>query len=97
MRTVTVNEVPSDAQLIDVREPEEYAEVHAANAVNIPLSELTTRYQEINPDREIYVICRSGGRSAQACEYFERALGWEEPINVEGGTIAWQEAHLPTA
>ncbi|WJY68819.1 rhodanese-like domain-containing protein [Corynebacterium auris] len=96
MRTVTVKEVPANAQLIDVREPEEYTEVHAANAVNIPLSELTARYGEIDPDREIYVICRSGGRSAQACEYFERALGWDSAINVEGGTIAWEEAGLPT-
>ncbi|WP_291314026.1 rhodanese-like domain-containing protein [Corynebacterium sp. UBA2622] len=96
MKSVSVHEVPSDAQLIDVRERGEYAVVHAANAVNIPLSELTAQYGSIDPDRDIYVICQAGGRSAQACEYFEHALGWDSAINVEGGTGAWVEAGLPT-
>lgn len=96
MKNVQVTEVPKDAQLIDVREPEEYAEVHAAQAVNLPLSELTGLADKVDTDRDIYVICRSGGRSVQACEYFEQALGWENVINVEGGTLAWVEMELPT-
>ncbi|WP_311342684.1 rhodanese-like domain-containing protein [Corynebacterium riegelii] len=96
MKTVQVTEVPQGIQLIDVREPEEYATVHAAGAVSIPLSELVARTEEIDPDRDIYVICHAGGRSLQAAEYLENALGWDNVINVAGGTSAWVEAGLPT-
>lgn len=94
MKTVNVNEVPSDAQLIDVREADEYADVHAANAKLIALSEFTSRVGELDTDRDIYIICRSGNRSGQACEYLEQAHG-VEAINVAGGTIAWVDADLP--
>ncbi|AKV59664.1 rhodanese-like domain-containing protein [Corynebacterium riegelii] len=96
MKTVQVTEVPQGIQLIDVREPEEYATAHAAGAVSIPLSELVARTEEIDPDRDIYVICHAGGRSLQAAEYLENALGWDNVINVAGGTSAWVEAGLPT-
>ena len=43
----------------------------------------------------IYVICKSGGRSAQAAEYLEQARGLDNVVNVEGGTTAWVEADLP--
>lgn len=95
MQSINVNKVPKNAQLIDVREPEEYAEVHAVGATNLPLSELTTLTDRIDPDQDIYVICRSGGRSSRACEYLEQVHGWE-PINVEGGTMEWIANGLPT-
>ena len=94
MKEVTVQEVPVGAQLIDVREPEEYAEVHAAGAVNIPLSELPQRTGEIDTDRPVYLICKSGGRSAQAAAYLEQSVGYDNLINVEGGTTAWVRAGL---
>lgn len=94
MKEVNVSEVPSDAQLIDVREPEEWAADHAAGAVHIPLGEVPERAGEIDPDRDIYIICKSGGRSARAAQYLEQARGWEA-INVAGGTDAWREAGLP--
>lgn len=96
MKEVTVTEVPNNAQLIDVREPDEFANVHATGAVNVPLSEFVTRAGEIDPDRDIYLICHSGGRSAQAAEYLEQARGWDNVINVAGGTSAWVQASLPT-
>lgn len=96
MKQVTVHEVPDNAQFIDVRETDEYADVHARGAVNLPLSELPQRTGEIDPDRPAYIICRSGGRSMQACTHLEQALGYDNLINVEGGTIAWVEAGLPT-
>ena len=89
MKEVSVDQVPADAQLIDVREPDEYASVRAEGAVNIPLSEFVARTDEINPDQDIYLICKSGGRSAQAGEYLEQARGWDNVINVAGGTTAW--------
>ena len=96
MKTVQVTEVPQAIQLIDVREPDEYTTTHATGAINIPLSELVERTAEIDPDRDIYVICHAGGRSLQAAEYLENALGWDNVINVAGGTSAWVEAGLPT-
>ena len=95
MKEVSVDQVPADAQLIDVREPDEYAAVRAESAVNIPLSEFVARTDEINPDQDIYLICKSGGRSAQAGEYLEQARGWDNVINVAGGTTAWVEQGLP--
>ncbi|MDO5372333.1 MAG: rhodanese-like domain-containing protein [Corynebacterium glutamicum] len=94
MKEVTVNEVPAGAQLIDVRETDEYAEVRAQGAVNIPMSEFVGRIDEIDLDRDIYVICKLGGRSAQVAEYLEqRGI---EAINVNGGTDGWVAAGLPT-
>lgn len=95
MKEVSVDQVPADAQLIDVREPDEYAAVRAEGAVNIPLSEFVARTDEINPDQDIYLICKSGGRSAQAGEYLEQARGWDNVINIAGGTTAWVEQGLP--
>ncbi|WP_066523902.1 rhodanese-like domain-containing protein [Corynebacterium bouchesdurhonense] len=96
MKNVQVTEVPQGAQLIDVREPTEFSTVHAAGAVNVPLSEFIARAGEIDPDRDIYLICHLGGRSAQAAEYLEQSRGWDNVVNVLGGTDAWLEAGLPT-
>lgn len=94
MKTVTVNQVPADAQLIDVREADEYAAGHAATAVPIPLSEFAARVGELDTARDIYLICQLGGRSGRACEFLAETHGIEA-INVEGGTEAWAEAGLP--
>ncbi|MEJ5998866.1 rhodanese-like domain-containing protein [Corynebacterium sp. H130] len=95
MRTTTVKEVPADAQLIDVREVDEFAAVHAATAVNMPMSNFMSFVDSIDKDREVFVICKSGGRSAQVGQYLENA-GFDV-INVEGGTDAWVAEGLPTA
>ena len=94
MEKVQPTEVPAGAQLIDVRENDEWATVHAEGATHIPMSEITGRIQEIDPDRDIYVICHLGGRSAQVCQYLENSLGWDV-INVEGGTDKWEADDLP--
>lgn len=96
MKTVNVTEVPQGAQLIDVRESDEFAIAHAAGAVNLPLSNFVGLADKIDPDQDIYVICKSGGRSAHAAEYLEQARGWDNVINVAGGTDAWLAADLPT-
>ncbi len=93
MQEVNVTGVPADAQLIDVRETDEFAAVRAEGAVNIPLSEFTSRVGELDLDRDIYVICKAGGRSAQVIEYLEqRGI---DAINVAGGTDGWVAAGLP--
>ena len=57
MKTVKVTEVPAGAQLIDVREPDEFTEVRAEGAVNLPLSDFAAQAGKINTDEDIYVIC----------------------------------------
>ncbi|WIM70691.1 rhodanese-like domain-containing protein [Corynebacterium suedekumii] len=94
MKNVSVQDVPSDAQLIDCREDNEWNVDHAAGAVHIPLSEFVSRIDEIDLDRDVYLICKAGGRSLQAAEYLEQVKGIT-PVNVEGGTDAWREAGLP--
>lgn len=94
MKNVQPNEVPEGAQLIDVRENDEWAVERAKGATHIPMSEITGRIQEIDPDKDIYVICHAGGRSMQVCQYLEHALGLDV-INVDGGTDNWKAAGLP--
>lgn len=79
--------------LIDVRTPAEYRELHATIARNFPLESLDVgavlaRHPGTNP---LYVICRSGSRGKQACEKFQ-AAGCSRVVNVEGGTLAWEQA-----
>jgi rhodanese-related sulfurtransferase len=85
-------------ELIDVRTPVEYQEVHVEFAKNIPLDRLdpTRIMNDRNGTRNepLYVICRSGGRSQQACQAFV-AAGFPNVINVEGGTLACVQTALP--
>lgn len=84
--------------LIDVRTPAEFREVHVESARNIPLdrldvAKLTESRKEKNGE-PLYVICRSGSRGQQACAKLQKA-GFENVVNVEGGTLACIEAGLP--
>jgi rhodanese-related sulfurtransferase len=83
------------ALLLDVREQEEYAEVHAPNATLIPLGQLGTRLNEIAAykDKPIAVMCHSGKRSAKAVHLLEEA-GYSQVSNVSGGIMAWEKAGL---
>jgi rhodanese-related sulfurtransferase len=84
--------------LIDVRTPVEFREVHVPFARNVPLDGLdpaaVTRSRAGSPGRPLYVICRSGGRGQKACEKLA-AAGAADVVNVEGGTQAWADAGLP--
>ncbi|OHC87815.1 MAG: sulfurtransferase [Sideroxydans sp. RIFOXYB12_FULL_59_6] len=83
------------ALLLDVREPSEYAAVHAVNAKLMPLGQVGMRLQELAAykDKPVAVICRSGRRSAQAVAILQEA-GFTKVVNVQGGTSAWVEAGL---
>jgi len=88
--------VAQGALLLDVREPAEYAAVHAAHAQLMPLGEISMRLKELEAykDKPVAVICRSGRRSAQAVAILQEA-GFTQVVNVEGGTHAWEQAGLP--
>lgn len=87
------------AVMVDVREPGEYVEFHAAGVRLIPVNTVMGEVQQIRDfagDKEVLFICKSGQRSALAAE-FATAAGLDElPLyNVEGGTVAWRDAGYP--
>ena len=82
------------AALIDVREPHEYAEAHVSEAVLVQLATVPAAMDSLPAGRPLYVICRSGGRSASAVEFL-RANG-VDAINVAGGTLDWVQGGWPT-
>jgi len=89
-----------EAVMIDVREPDEYATVHAEGVRLIPVNTVMTQVKQIKDlagDKEVLFICKSGQRSALAAE-FATAGGLNDlPLyNVEGGTEAWVAAGYPT-
>lgn len=72
--------------IIDIREKNEYAEGHLKGVPNIPLSELRERVNEIPKDRTVYLQCRSGQRSYNACLLLQN-LGYTNVVNVTGGIL----------
>ena len=84
------------ALLIDVREPDEYAQGHAPGSTLIPLGQLQKRLLELSArkDKPIALICRSGNRSGVAQKILEKA-GFTRTVNVAGGMNAWARAGLP--
>ncbi len=83
--------------LIDVRTPVEFREVHVPFAHNVPLDQLDcakVTIERTNAGAPLYVICRSGSRGKQACEKI-MAAGCTAVVNVEGGTMAWDQTGLP--
>jgi len=81
--------------LVDVREPAEYAQFRAVGAVLMPLSVFQLRYVQLPTDRPLLLICASGQRSLAAGQFLVRQ-GYTAVANVEGGSIAWVRAGLPT-
>jgi rhodanese-related sulfurtransferase len=85
--------VPDGAWLLDVREIDEWTAGHVPGATHIPLGQLGARATEVPRDTTIYVICRSGARSARAA-YALTGSGWDA-VNVAGGMQDWARAGRP--
>ncbi|MYV05692.1 MULTISPECIES: rhodanese-like domain-containing protein [Furfurilactobacillus] len=85
--------LPDIEHLIDVREPDEYAEGHVDRTVNLPLSTIDQWLPTLSKDSTYTVICRSGRRSSLAIEQMKRRS--ITGVNVNGGTLAWQGAGYP--
>lgn len=83
-------------QLLDVREPQEFDDVlgHLAGARLLPLSALAARSGEIDRDRPVVAICRSGVRSAQAVALLQKS-GFTQLANLAGGMLRWRAESLP--
>lgn len=93
MESVNVQSIPAGAKLLDVREDYEWEAGHADDALHIPLDQLPERLDDLDPDQDLAVICRTGGRSARATQWLQ-SHGYSA-VNVNGGMGAWLEAGLP--
>lgn len=101
MSVVTANELKNICQqggqldLIDVRTPAEFREVHVTGARNVPLDRIDAQqFARRDASRPLYVICQKGGRGAQACRKLSDA-GITNVVNVDGGTNACIEVGVP--
>ena len=104
VRTITPGELEElrrqghPVELIDVRTPVEYQELHAEPARLVPLDGLdpgaVMGSRAGTADGPLYLICRSGSRGRMAAEKFLHA-GYTNVVNVDGGTLAWERAGLP--
>ncbi len=81
--------------VLDVREPDEWAQAHIPGATLIPLGELQARVNELPKDQPVLVYCRSGNRSATGRDIL-KAAGFENVTSMAGGINAWKAAGYET-
>ena len=91
MKEITFNDFyqfyqKESLSVLDVREVEEFEALHLEGAHNYPLSQLADTYEQLDKDNHYYVICKSGMRSARACQFL--AEQGYEVTNVQGGMDA---------
>lgn len=82
-----------DFLLVDCREQGEWDSGHIPQAKLLPMSEIESRYEELDKNKQIIVQCRSGKRSMNVCCFLEEK-GYQDLTNLEGGILAWQEEGL---
>ncbi len=85
--------LPADAVILDVREIGEWAAGHIESAVHIPIGAVTSRLADVPQGEPLYVICRSGVRSAQVADFL-RGQG-TDAVNVSGGMQEWASSGKP--
>lgn len=85
-----LNKKRSEVQVIDVRQPEEYTGElsHIPEAKLIPLATLPENLNQLNKDKTIVFVCRSGGRSARATAFAQQS-GLDHVYNLKGGMLRW--------
>ena len=84
----------SDLEILDVRQPGEWAAGHIQDARFVTGSELPSRFPEIRKHRQVAVICGSGYRSSVAASFLQHH-GYRNIVNVLGGMSAWKAAKFP--
>jgi rhodanese-related sulfurtransferase len=89
-----VNNADADFVLIDVREVDEFTAGHLPGALNLPLSELQFRMDEIADDKAVVLVCRSGSRSEMAAQTLS-ANGYGQLYNLLEGTLGWVKRGFP--
>ena len=91
------NQNNPDFVILDVRTPEEFADGHIENAINLDYYSETFRddLNKLDKNKKYLIYCRSGNRSGKALNIMEE-LNFREVYNMVGGIIAWEAAELPT-
>lgn len=74
--------------ILDVRELDEWDSGHIPGAIHIPLGQISRALNELDPQKEAIVVCRSGNRSGMACDFLS-SMG-HKVVNMPGGMSAWQ-------
>jgi rhodanese-related sulfurtransferase len=82
------------AVIVDVREPYELREGYIPGAVHIPLRSLSPRMKELDPSKEIVIVCRSGNRSITAAQFLQQG-GFPQVSSMAGGMIGWTRQRFP--
>lgn len=94
MKEISVQELKNkfdnkeDFILLDVRTSDEYSTCKINNSILIPLNELSSRFNELNKDKEIIVHCHHGSRSSRAIQFLE-SVGFNNLKNLKGGINSW--------
>lgn len=86
----------ADIQIVDVREDNEFAYARIPNSIHIPLGQVLSRMDEIDPNRETVVHCKMGGRSARAIDALQRSGFTGKLANLKGGILAWSDEVDPS-
>ncbi len=82
------------AVIVDVREPYELREGYIPGAVHIPLRSLSSRMKELDPSKELVIVCRSGNRSITAAQVMQQG-GFSQVSSMSGGMISWTRQRFP--
>lgn len=85
----------ADFQLIDVREPDEYQRCHI-DGEHIPKGDIPQSVDQVERDKQVVIMCRSGRRSADVVDYLQKKHGLENVYNLKGGILAWADEIDPS-
>lgn len=91
--SIGVNQLSREHTILDVREPYEWQAGHIDGAVHIPVDQVPERLEELDPDDDVHVICRTGGRSSRVTQWLTH--NGYTAIDVSGGMGAWMDADKP--
>ncbi|MCC7200125.1 MAG: sulfurtransferase [Gammaproteobacteria bacterium] len=87
---VTRRDAGEDMVLLDVREPHEVEAASVPGILHIPMAQVPHRLAELDPSREIVVMCKAGGRSMQVARFLE-SRGYTRVLNLTGGILRWTQ------
>lgn len=91
----TTQKLEAGEVVLDVRNPDEFKEAHIKNAINIPVTELPARAQELKNYKKLYIHCKRGGRAKTAYETL-KSMGFQNLICVgDAGMDMWLEKGYP--
>lgn len=101
MRQMTVMEYKelldsgADHVLLDVREPDELAIAAIHPCLEVPMRTIPQRMEELPKDKPIVVVCHTGTRSMQVCQFLDQS-GYDNVVNLMGGINAWSRQIDPS-